>query len=78
MPSRKQQPVVALLIETSRSSSRDVCRGVAENPVTARYRRLIAHPDHAGKAFAGAAEVTPIFADPADVRDLGIIPGFND
>jgi LacI family transcriptional regulator len=30
MPSRKKQPVVALLIETSRSSSRDVCRGVAE------------------------------------------------
>ena len=30
MPSRKRQPVIALLIETSRSSSRDVCRGIGE------------------------------------------------
>jgi len=27
---------------------------------------------------ASLAEVEPIAADPDDVRDLGIIPGFND
>jgi hypothetical protein len=47
-------------------------------PVKARYLRLTALSDHASKGFAGAAEFRPLLKDEGDVRDLGIVPGFND
>ncbi len=47
-------------------------------PMSLRAIRLTALSSHAGPAFASIAQFTPIAADPDDVRDLGIIPGFND
>ncbi|TWT81311.1 Arylsulfatase [Planctomycetes bacterium CA13] len=49
-----------------------------EEPVEARYVRISATSSHAGPVFASLAEVEPIPADSGDVRDLGIVPGFND
>lgn len=47
-------------------------------PVKARYLRLTALSDHARKGYAGAAEFHPLLKDEGDVRNLGILPGFND
>jgi hypothetical protein len=33
--------------------------------------------DYAGKGYAGAAEFRPLIKDEGDVRNLGIVPGFN-
>jgi len=47
-------------------------------PVRARWLRLVAHSDHGQAEHAAVAELEPI-AEPItpDVRDLGIVPGFN-
>lgn len=47
-------------------------------PLQIRFVRLSATSSHTGQTLASIAEVEPIPADPGDVRDLGIIPGFND
>jgi hypothetical protein len=47
-------------------------------PLQIRFVRLSASSSHNGQLLASLAEVEPIAADPGDVRDLGIIPGFND
>lgn len=47
-------------------------------PVKVRFVRVTAKSTHNGQALAALAEVEPIAAAPGDVRDLGIIPGFND
>lgn len=46
-------------------------------PVEIRHLRIVALSSHNGQPMASLAEVEPIPADPVDVRDLGIIPGFN-
>ena len=51
---------------------------VFPKPVKARYLRLTALSDHAGKDYAGAAEFKPLLKDEGAVRDLGIVPGLND
>jgi hypothetical protein len=47
-------------------------------PLKARYLRLMALSDYAGKGFAAAAEFRPQIKSEGDVRDLGIVPGLND
>jgi hypothetical protein len=47
-------------------------------PLKARYLRLMALSDYAGKGFAAAAEFRPLIKSEGDVRDLGIVPGLND
>lgn len=49
-----------------------------KKPIKARYLRLSITRDHQRKGMASMAEIEPIMAEQADVRDLGIIPGFND
>ena len=49
-----------------------------EKPVQARFLRVRVLSDHSDAGHASAAELKPVLADPGDVRDLGIIPGFND
>ena len=53
-----------------------------EEPVTTSQLRLYIFNAHDGRPMASAAEFLPILAGDAsveaDVRDLGIIPGFND
>ncbi len=49
-----------------------------KEPVKLRYLRLVILSEEQGNTFASCAEFTPIEADPGDVRDLGIVPGFND
>jgi len=39
---------------------------------------MMIHSEFGGLSFATCAEFTPIEADPGDVRNLGIVPGFND
>ena len=47
-------------------------------PARARYLKLTALTDYVGKGYAGAAEFRPLLKDEVDVRNLGIVPGFND
>lgn len=47
-------------------------------PVNARYFRLIALTDQGASGNAAVAECEPVPATPDDVRDLGIVEGFND
>jgi hypothetical protein len=47
-------------------------------PVEVRHLRVVALSSHNGEPMASLAEIEPLPADSADVRDLGIIPGFND
>ncbi|MBK1827320.1 discoidin domain-containing protein [Haloferula rosea] len=49
-----------------------------KDPIKARYLRLSILRDHGNRGFASMAEIEPLLGDPGDVRDLGIIPGFND
>ncbi|BCX49705.1 beta-galactosidase [Haloferula helveola] len=51
---------------------------VFRKPIEARALRFRALSSHTGKPMASLAEFAPIRSDSADVRDLGIIPGFND
>ena len=46
--------------------------------MSARYFRLVALTDQGGTGNAAVAELEPIPDGPGDVRDLGIIRGFND
>jgi hypothetical protein len=50
-----------------------------ERPVQARFLRLVALSDHGAAHQAAVAELEP-FSEPitSDVRDLGVVPGFND
>jgi hypothetical protein len=48
------------------------------DPREIRAIRLTARSSHNGQPMASLAEIEIIPADPEDVRDLGIIPGFND
>lgn len=47
-------------------------------PVEIQHLRIVALSSHNDKPMASLAEIELLRADPADVRDLGIIPGFND
>jgi len=48
-------------------------------PVQARYLRLTALSDHGGANHAAIAELAPVAEEiTEDVRQLGIVPGFND
>ena len=47
-------------------------------PIKARYLRLTALSDLSGKGNAAVAEFHPLLGDDGDVRNLGIVPGFND
>jgi beta-galactosidase len=49
-----------------------------EKPVRTRYLGLTALSDHGRANHAAIAEIEPLTVDSPDVRDLGIIPGFND
>lgn len=49
-----------------------------DRPVKARYLGLAALSDHGRANHAAIAEIEPLTVDSPDVRDLGIIPGFND
>ena len=46
--------------------------------IKVRFVRVTAVSSHTGEPLASLAEVEPIPVNPDDVRDLGIIPGFND
>ena len=48
-----------------------------EKPVKTRYLRVTVLSDHGQADHAAIAEIEPITIDSPDVRDLGIIPGFN-
>lgn len=39
---------------------------------------IVATAPHARKAVASLAEIKSLLADPGDVRELGIVTGFND
>ncbi|MEO0529905.1 MAG: discoidin domain-containing protein, partial [Planctomycetota bacterium] len=49
-------------------------------PTTARYLRLVAKSTHAGESMASLAEIEPLIRGESgeDVRELGLIEGFND
>ncbi len=47
-------------------------------PMKLRALRFIARSSHTGTPLASLAEFEIIPAEPGDVRELGIIPGFND
>ncbi len=48
-------------------------------PLEVERIRMVIHESHAGRAIASAAALIPLFGeDEADVRDLGIIEGFNE
>jgi hypothetical protein len=50
-----------------------------EKPIKARYLRLVAHTDLGGSGNAAISEIIPLINETTtDVRDLGIVPGFND
>jgi hypothetical protein len=49
-----------------------------DEPLRVRHVRVVALSSHHGGAMASLAEISPLPADAGDVRDLGIIPGFND
>lgn len=50
-----------------------------EQPIKARFLRLTAHTDLGNSGNAAIAEIVPLFKETQmDVRDLGIVPGFND
>jgi hypothetical protein len=50
-----------------------------EQPIKARFLRLTAHTDLGNSGNAAIAEVVPLIKETQmDVRDLGIVPGFND
>ena len=51
---------------------------VFRKPTEARVLRFRALSSNTGKPMASLAEFAPIRSDSGDVRDLGIIPGFND
>lgn len=49
-----------------------------EKPVKARHLRIITVSVHSSEPHSSLAEIEPIPAAADDVRNLGIIPGFND
>ena len=50
-----------------------------EQPIKARFLRLTAHTDLGKSGNAAIAEIVPLVTEgQTDVRDLGIVPGFND
>jgi hypothetical protein len=49
-----------------------------EKPVKARYLGFNVLSDHGRAGHAAIAEIEPLTVDSPDVRELGIIPGFND
>jgi hypothetical protein len=52
---------------------------IFDKPIRARYLRLVALSDHGGARQAAVAEIEPLAVEAGqDVRDLGIVPGFND
>ncbi|MDR2982379.1 MAG: discoidin domain-containing protein [Puniceicoccales bacterium] len=56
----------------------DVQTRMFAKPVNAQYFRLVALTDQSGSGNAAVAEFEPIPDGPGDVRDLGIVEGFND
>jgi hypothetical protein len=52
---------------------------IFDKPIKVRYLRLVALSDYGRANQAAVAEIEPLVAEAAqDVRDLGIVPGFND
>lgn len=52
---------------------------IFDKPIKVRYLRLVALSDHGGANQAAVAEIEPLVVEAGqDVRDLGIVPGFND
>lgn len=49
-----------------------------EKPIKTRHLALTALSDHGQAKHAAIAEIEPLTVDSPDVRELGIIPGFND
>lgn len=49
-----------------------------EKPVKTRYLAMMVLSDHGRANHAAIAEIEPLTDDSPDVRNLGIIPGFND
>lgn len=49
-----------------------------EEPLTARFLRIVAEAAHGNRGFASLAEVEVLPASAEDVRELGLIEGFND
>lgn len=47
-------------------------------PAKTRFLRFVAESSHTGAELASLAEIVPLSTEPRDVRDLGIIEGFND
>ena len=49
-----------------------------KNPIKVRWIRLVALGDHGRSGSAAIAEFEPELREVPDVRELGIVPGFND
>jgi hypothetical protein len=66
------------LLEGGFPDIRDVQEIRFKEPLRLRHLRLLGLADHGGAGSAAIAELEPMIPADADVRELGIIPGFND